>query len=453
MSVPEQFFLLLMFIGIFGGIIAGIPVMMVLLGAPLLTAVLGILLGAFDPALLGAFPNRIYGIMGNSLLYSVPLFILMGKLLEHSGLAERMLVAVSTNAKNQKRSLALSVLALSVLIAASTGIIGATITMLAAIALPVMLRADIPERLSAGLIVAAGSLGQILPPSILLILLTDQISNAWIVSQREIGNFAPDPISINHLFAGAILPGLMLAALYAIFLTIRLKKQSIIPSIPVIPGDDNSTSGLFSVLPLVLLIALVPGSILTGIATVTEAACLGVIGTLMLWYMSDLKGSLRSALFESVEITGVIFGIIIAASFLSLVFRGFEGDQIVSELVLSMPGEKFGALAIVMVAIFLLGFLIEFVEITYIVIPVTAPVLFSIGIDPIWFAILVAVNLQMSFLTPPLGIALFYFKSVASTQSLVLYRAIIPFILLQALILLAVLVFPPFATFLPSFLV
>ncbi len=452
----QELLLVALLVAMFGGILSGIPVMLVLFGVPMLVAGAGVLSGVFDPTLLGAFPQRVYGIMGSQILYSVPLFILMGKLLEHSGMAERMLVAASNMSKNRDRSLAYAVLAVSVLVAASTGIIGATITMLGAIALPAMLRSGLPERLSAGLVCAAGSLGQIIPPSIVLILLSDQVSNAWVTSQREIGNFAPDPVSVGHLFAGAILPGLLLAGLYTIYIGYQLRGTRAGSFETAAPGAEqskNNDAGLSAFVPVLVLLIAVPGSILAGIATPTEAASFGVAGTLAISIFSGKMANLKPAVFESVEITGVIFGIVIAASMLSLVFRGLGGDEFVGALLASVPGDATGALFAVMILIFLLGFLIEFVEITYIVVPVAAPVLFSLGVDPIWFAILVAVNLQMSFLTPPLGIALFYFKSVASTRTSILYRGIVPFVILQILALALVFVFPELATWLPSVLV
>lgn len=452
----SEFLLVILLTGVFGGILAGIPVMLVLLGVPLLVAGIGTISNVFDPALLGAFPQRIFGIMSNQILYSVPLFILMGKLLEHSGMAERMLKSASGLFKNRDLSLGFAVLIVSVLVAASTGIIGATITMLGAMALPAMLRSGLPESLSAGLVCAAGSLGQIIPPSIVLILLSDQVSNAWVTSQLEIGNFAPDPVSVGHLFAGAILPGLVLAGLYALYLGYMLRGSHLQADDKRVtdPEKTQSKNTEFAVfVPVLLLLIVVPGSILAGVATPTEAASFGVAGTLVLGFMQGKVSNLKPAFIESVEITGVIFGIVIAASMLSLVFRGLGGDETVGVLLSTIPGEATGALIAVMVIIFLLGFLIEFIEITYIVVPVAAPVLFSMGIDPVWFAILVAVNLQISFLTPPLGIALFYFKSVASTGTTTLYRGIVPFVGLQILAMALVFAFPKLATWFPSILV
>lgn len=446
----EAILLIIMFIGVIGSIISGVRILIALMLVPILIAVCGVGLGVFDDALFYAIPERIYGVMSNQVLYAIPLFILMGKLLEHSGLAEEMLLSFASLSQNQGRSLALAVLATSVIIASATGIIGATITMLAAIALPALLRAGVSEKLSAGLICAAGSLGQLIPPSIVLILLSDQISNAWILSQRELGNFAPEPISIAHLFSAAVLPGVLLAGLYGFYIIYNLRNSTTENS----THHELETSNFsFASIMVLLVILLVPLSIVLGLATASEAASFGVAGTVLLMMRGSGFEVFKKALQETVQLTGVIFGIIIAASVLALVFRGLGGDESVSALLSTMPGDAMGALLVVMLVIFLLGFIIEFIEITYIVIPITAPVLFAMGIDPIWFAVLVAINLQISFLTPPLGIALFYFQSVSAIKVPTLYRAILPFIVLQILALLIVLIFPIIATWLPSILI
>jgi len=447
----QDLLLVIMFLLVFGGILSGVKIIIVLMAVPLATACAGVVLGVFDSALLFAIPERIYGVMGNQVLFAVPLFVLMGKLLEHSGLAEKMLLSAAALTRNKGRGLSLAVLATSVVIASATGIIGATITMLATIAMPAMMRTGLPQKMSAGLICAAGSLGQLVPPSIVLILLSDQVSSAWITSQREAGNFSPEPISVAHLFAGALLPGLMLAALYALhvlYLTGGVRSQATSSGEPENHTTDFSYSSFF----VFCVIVSVPACVLLGLATAVEAAGIGVLGTASLMFFSG-NAMFNRALKESVELTGVIFGIIIAASVLALVFRGFDGDTRVEAFLSLVPGDATGALLLVMAIIFLLGFILEFIEITYIVIPIVAPVLFALGVDPIWFAILVAVNLQVSFLTPPLGIALFYFQSVCDIRASELYRGIIPFIGLQILALMIVFIFPKIATWLPSILI
>lgn len=446
----ETILLVLMFAGVIAGILCGVRILIVLMFVPMLAALLGIGIGVFDGALFYAIPERIFGVMSNPVLYAIPLFVLMGKLLEHSGLAEKMLLSLASLSQNKERSLALAVLATSVVIAAATGIIGATITMLAAIALPALLRAGVSEKLSAGLICAAGSLGQLIPPSIVLILLSDQISNAWILSQRNLGNFSPEPVSIAHLFSAALLPGLLLAGLYAIYLLFALRSSA--SNGAPIDGEKLQKFSWHAMLVLGVIV-LVPMSIVFGFATASEAASVGVFGTVLLMLKTSNFEIFKKAFHETVDLTGVIFGIIIAASVLALVFRGFGGDERVTIFLSSMPGDAMGALFVVMLLIFLLGFIIEFIEIIYIVIPVTAPILFAMGVDPIWFAVLVAVNLQVSFLTPPLGIALFYFQSVSSIKAITLYKAILPFIILQILALLIIFNFPIVATWLPSILI
>ena len=447
----ETVLLILMFAGVIAGIVSGVRILIVLMFVPMCAALMGVALGVFDSALFYALPERIFGIMNNQVLYAIPLFILMGKLLEHSRLAENMLLSLAGLSKHQGRSLALAVLATSVIIAAATGIIGATITMLTAFALPALLRAGVPEKLSSGLICAAGSLGQLIPPSIVLILLSDQISNAWILSQRNLGNFSPEPISIAHLFSAAILPGLLLAGLYALYILITLRPSNTKTGTRV---PEQLPKFSWKALLILVVVIFVPISIVLGLATAGEAASFGVVGTVIMMLKSSGLATFKKAIKEAVELTGVIFGIIIAASVLALVFRGLGGDQSVSGLLSSMPGDAMGALLLVMLVIFLLGFIIEFIEITYIVVPVTAPVLFTLGVDPIWFAVLVAVNLQISFLTPPLGIALFYFQSVSSrVKAITLYKAILPFIILQILALLIIFIFPIVATWLPSILI
>lgn len=446
----QALLLILMFAGVIGGIFLGVRIVIVLILVPMSAGLLGIVSGDFDGALFYAIPERIFGIMGNQVLYAIPLFVLMGKLLEHSGLAEKMLLSIAGLSKNKGRSMALAVLATSVVIAAASGIIGATITMLAGIALPALLRAGVSEKISAGLICAAGSLGQLIPPSIVLILLSDQISNAWILSQRELGNFSPEPISVAHLFSAAIIPGLMLATLYALYLILIIKTDS---SKQMEHSEIETAQFSWQALLVLGVILLVPLSIVFGLATAGEAASIGILGVLILMLRDSNFTVFKKALEETVTLTGVIFGIIIAASVLALVFRGLGGDEQVSSLLSTIPGDAMGALIVVMLVIFLLGFILEFIEITYIIIPVTAPVLFAMGVDPIWFAVLVAVNLQVSFLTPPLGIALFYFQSVSNIKALALYRAVLPFIILQILALLIVFIFPMLATCLPSILI
>ncbi|MCR9087876.1 MAG: TRAP transporter large permease subunit [Rhodobacteraceae bacterium] len=497
----ENLWLITLGVALLGGILSGLPVMMVLAGVPVAVAALAASAGAFDLVFLQAYPQRIFGVMGNGLLIAVPLFVLMGTLLERSRLAERMLLSAAEAMGGSGRALALSVLLVSTLIAASTGIIGATIVMLGLISLPALLQANVPERLASGLVCAAGTLGQIIPPSIVLILLGDQISNAYLDAQQSAGNFAPDPVTIGDLFAGALLPGAMLVGFYALWVIWRL------PATPRAPTDRGTASTMklvADIVPPVLLIVAVLGAILAGVATPTEAAAVGAAGALLLtagteaprlqWVLAAgtaagfaivaLKlvgiapvpilfaltglllvalvlaaaltfrtGALGEAFAQTVQVSAMIFGIILAASMLSLVFRGFGGDDVVHDLLTALPGGPTGMLLATLLVVFLLGFVLEFVEIVFITVPIVGPVLLQ-HVDPVWFAVLLALNLQTSFLTPPFGFALFYFRSVAPPEitTAQIYRAIVPFVLIQLAALALVLALPPLATWLPSVL-
>lgn len=525
---PQEWWLIVLGLALLGGILSGVPVLLAISGVPVLVAVIAALSGHFDLSFFGAFPQRVFGIMENPLLIAVPLFVLMGVLLEQSRLAEKMLLIMARFFGGSRSGLAYSVLIISALIAASTGIIGATIVMLGMISLPAMLRAGISPRLSSGLICASGTLGQIIPPSIVLILLGDQISNAYIQAQQKAGNFAPDPVSVGDLFAGAIFPGLLLVGLYGVYVFIHGKFFDPQPSTE---ARDSGASGLAApekvtraellgvFLPPLLLIASVLGSILLGVATPTEAAAVGVAGTLLIAAGSNENSSaglkrlmiagavaaiglvvmkstglsaidfssgtlainagslaaigaslvlvialgaaslqllrvkiLITTIYQSINVSAMVFGIIVAASMLSLVFRGFGGDEVIEGLLNAIPGDKWAKLFAVMLVMFLLGFMLDFIEIIFIVIPIVGPVLLASDFHPVWFAILVALNLQTSFLTPPFGFALFYFRSVApkSIRTTDIYISIIPFVIIQLIAIGLLMVFPALATWLPS---
>lgn len=455
--MTEGGLLILMLVAQLGFIFVGIPVMYVLLAIPLAVAGLGVLLGVFDAALLGAIPSRIYGVLSNQILYAVPLFVVMGKLLEHSGLATALLSGVTDTANKQTKRLPFIVLGICVLIAASTGVVGATITMLVSVALPAMLNSGLSKRFSAGLICAGGSLGQIVPPSIVLILLSDQISNANLTVARADGDFAVEPITVGHLFAGALLPALALVLIYGFYLAFVMREgltqQIAAPNSQTGSFQKGSSSVGFPALIVLGILVLVPLTILAGIATPTEAGAVGAAVCFLACIAKGQATQITKAFQESAILTGVIFGIVVAASVFALVFRGLDGDVLVEQLLTAIPNASLWALLIVMALVFVLGFFLEFVEITYIVVPIAAPVLFSLGVDPIWFAVLMAVNLQISFLTPPMGIALFYYKSAASIETLTLYRSIIPYVLIQIAVLMLIFCFPPLATWLPTQLI
>ncbi len=508
--ILQEAFLVLMFVALLAGILSGIPAMLAIAGMPLLVGLIGSLFGAFDLSFLTFFPARIWGIMSNGLLMAVPLFVLMGVLLEKANLAERMLTVLGRMMGGTARGIGLSVLVFSTLIAAATGIIGATIVMLVLVSLRPMLEAGVPAARASGLICASGTLGQIIPPSIILVLLGDQIGNTYMEAQQRAGNFAPSAVSVGDLFAGALVPGLVLVAIYGVYLFIVLRPAKGAPATArePVPAADI----VFTFLPPMLLILAVLGSILAGVATATEAAGLGAVGALLMaafiaekspagravlagaglaafalvalrmvgmgraapgslagmaamlsafmvaagtlfgaWRLW-LSRVLRAALDETMKISGMVFGIVIAAALLALVFRGFDGDRIVTMLIERLPGGEFGALMIVMLIVFLLGFMLEAVEIIYIIVPLLGPAILGGDISPVWFGVLLAMNLQTSFLTPPFGFALFYFRAVAprSIPTGAIYRGIVPFVILQLLALALLIAFPGLATWLPS---
>jgi tripartite ATP-independent transporter DctM subunit len=337
--------------------------------------------------------------------------------------------------------------------AASTGIVGATVVTMGLMALPTMLRAGYHPALASGTICATGTLGQIIPPSIALVLLGDVISSAYQQSQLSLGVFNPRSISVGDLFAGAMLPGLILVGLYCLFmLAIALTKPSLAPpaNLPKVTFLKLITSAM----PPLVLIALVLGSIVVGAATPTEAAGIGALGALSLALLRKSLSleDLKSGLIATTETTGMVFFILIGASLFSLVFRGYGGDEAVAHLFDQMPGGVTGAMIITMVVIFLLGFILDFIEITFVVVPIVGPILMALGVDPIWLGIMIAINLQTSFLTPPFGFALFYLRGVAPIEitTLHIYRGVLPFIAIQLLLLFLLAWQPWIATWLPE---
>ena len=443
---------LLMFVAVFGFLLLGYPVALTLAGTALIAALIGAVGGHFDLAFLYAMPNRLFGIMTNETLIAVPLFVLMGVILERSKIAEDLLDAMTRAFSGMPGGLGLAVCLVGMLMAASTGIVGATVVTMGLMALPTMLRAGYHPALASGTICATGTLGQIIPPSIALVLLGDVISSAYQQSQLSLGVFNPRSISVGDLFAGAMLPGLILVGLYCLFmLTIALTKPSLAPpaNLPKVTFLKLITSAM----PPLVLIALVLGSIVVGAATPTEAAGIGALGALSLALLRKSLSleDLKSGLIATTETTGMVFFILIGASLFSLVFRGLGGDEVVAHLFDQMPGGVFGAMMIVMVVIFLLGFILDFIEITFVVVPIVGPILMAMGVDPIWLGIMIAVNLQTSFLTPPFGFALFYLRGVAkdTIQTVDLYRGVIPFILIQIALLIILAWQPEIATWLP----
>jgi tripartite ATP-independent transporter DctM subunit len=455
---------LIMFVAVVGLLLTGYPVAFALGGTALLFALLGHAVGVFDVAFLQAMPQRIYGVMTNEVLIAIPLFVFMGVMLERSKVAEDLLEAAGRLFGRVPGGLGYSVTIVGALLAASTGVIGATAVTMGLISLPIMLRAGYDKRFACGSIAAAATLTQIIPPSTVLVVLGDQLAIAYQRAQLADGVLAPETVTVGDLFAGALIPGLMLAGLYLLyqaFVAIVSPERSPPLAAAGTPLKPLSLGeGLRAVIaPLVLIVAVL-GSILGGIATPTEAASVGAVGAMLLAVQRIVRMSgtgefasvLRSALESTVQITTMIFLILIGATLFSLVFWGFGGDETIHRLLSSLPGGTFAAVAVVMLAIFVLGFHLDFLEIVFVVVPIVGPVLLRMeGVDPIWLGIMIAVNLQTSFLTPPVGATLFYLRGVAPREvsTVDIYRGVIPFVLIQLLALLLLWFFPGLATWLP----
>ncbi len=450
---------LLLFLSVCVVLLSGYPVAFALGGTALLFSLIGVMTGTFDTAFLSALPNRLYGIMTNMTLIAVPLFIFMGVMLEKSRVADKLLDTMAMLFGSLRGGLGLSVVLVGMLLAASTGIVGATVVTMGLLSLPTMIKRGYDPAIATGTICASGTLGQIIPPSIILILLGDVLSTAYQQAQLEMGIFTPKTVSVGDLFAGALLPGLLLVALYLLYIVVRAFRQP--DSMPAIPAEERAISKqallvrtLKVLFPPLFLIIAVLGSILAGYATPTEAASVGAIGAILL-AMSQRQLSLpilQEVMRDTLRVTSMVFLIFIGASLFSLVFRGFGGDEVVRDILTNLPGGHFTALFIVMLVMFLLGFILDFIEITFVMVPIVAPILFMMGIDPVWLGIMFAINLQTSFLTPPFGFALFYLRGVAPKEipTSAIYRGVIPFIGIQ-LFTMGVLVFwPELATWLPN---
>lgn len=448
---------LILFICVCLVLMLGFPVAFSLAGTSLIIAGIGYISGTFDGAFLSALPNRIFGILSNQILIAVPLFVFMGIMLEKSRIAERLLQNMALLFGPLRGGLGISVILVGMLMAASTGIIGATVVTMGLISLPAMMKNGYSPSLAAGNICATGTLGQIIPPSTALIILGDVLSSAYQQAQLSMGIFSPDTISVADLFVGALIPGLLLVIFYMLYMGITawLKPQAAPVVIDRPPLDRKFVLQLLSgLLPPLALILAVLGSILTGIATPTEAAAVGATGAMILaliYGQLDIQ-RLKEVTDGTLKVTSMIFMIFIGAAVFSLVFRGFGGDEQVQAVFESMPGGKIGAMLIVMLVIFLLGFILDFIEITFVVVPIVAPILLAMGIDPVWLGIMIAINLQTSFLTPPFGFALFYLRGVAPPElpTSAIYRGVIPFIAIQVGMLILLSLIPELATWLPD---
>ena len=443
-------------LAVFAVLILGYPVAISLAGTALLAAAIGIFFGTFDPAFLSATPSRIFGIISNQTLVAVPLLVLMGVTLEKTKLAEQLLNTMGRVFGNLPGGLGISVTVVGMLMAASTGIVGATVVTMGLMALPIMIKSNYHIPLATGTICATGTLGQIIPPSIALVLLGDVLSNAYQQAQLSQGIFNTKSVSVGDLFAGALIPGLLLVLLYLLY--IILVSASKPKLAPAIKDQESVTVRDFfaSVFPPLFLIFAVLGSILAGVATPTEAAGVGALGAIMLAFLKNELNvnNLREISISTTKTTSMVFFILIGASLFSLVFRGYGGEELIEHWFSLIPGGSTGALIIVMLVIFLLGFILDFIEITFIVVPIVGPGLLALGVDPIWLGIMIAVNLQTSFLTPPFGFALFYLRGVAPNQveTKDIYKGVAPFVFIQLILLFLLAFNPRLATWLPEIL-
>ena len=447
----------LLFFSVILLLMAGFPVAFTLGGVALIFAGIGLMTGNFDAGYLNALPSRLYGTMTNETLMAVPLFIFMGITLEKAKIAEDLLETMSALFGDFRGGLAISVILVGMLLAASTGIVGATVVTMGLLSLPSMIKRDYAQSLSTGVIAASGTLGQIIPPSIVLVLLGDVLSSAYTDAQTSQGAWSIETISVGDLFVGAIVPGLILVSSYLLYvLIVSFLNPESMPSQTESSTTKRINLGvLITVLfPPLFLILAVLGSIIFGLATITEAAGVGAAGAVLLAYSKDAldRKSLKSVSEETAKLTTMVFMILIGASVFSLVFRGYEGDELVQSYLTAVPGGTFGIVLVVMIAMFILGFVLDFIEITFVVVPIVAPIILALGVDPIWLGIMIAINLQTSFLTPPFGFALFYLRGVApdsiSTKSI--YIGALPFVLIQLIVLILLAYFPAIVTWLPS---
>ena len=449
---------LLMFVVVCLVLMAGYPVALSLSGTALIFALAGYVTGYFDMAFLHALPNRLFGTIKNTTLIAVPLFVLMGVMLEKSRLSEDLLDSMADLFRGFRSGLGLSVVIVGALLAASTGIVGATVVTMGLMSLPTMLKRGYSASQATGIICATGTLGQIIPPSIALVLLGDILSTAYQQAQLSAGVYAPKIVSIGDLFVGAIIPGLILVVLYSFYVLLFVK-----PSGAIVAADDGIAQPLVgerlsramrNLLPPIFLIVAVLGSILSGAATPTEAAGVGAFGaTSLAMFRGQLSiARLREVAQTTTEVTSMVFLILIGAAVFSLVFRGFGGEELVEQFFTTLPGGLVAATVLVMVVIFLLGFVLDFIEITFVVVPIVGPVLLAMGLDPVWLGVMIAINLQTSFLTPPFGFALFYLRGVAppSVATEDIYRGVVPFIIIQLLLMLMLSLWPTLATWLPA---
>ena len=449
---------IIMFFTTLGLLLFGFPVAFTLAGSALIFGFIGEALEIFNFRMIGFFPQRVFGTMINEPLVAVPLFIFMGIMLEKTKIAAGLLQSIGELFGTTKGGLGIGVVLVGMLLAASTGIVGATVVTMGMLSLPSMMKAGYDQKIATGTICAAGTLGQIIPPSIVLVLLATILQGANEEAALLRGELAPDPVTAIDLFAGALMPGLMLVAMFVIFIYFYAR---IFPTTCPPIETSKSRSQIYldafkSVFPPIILIVLVLGSILFGVATPTESASVGAIGAAVIAYT---KGeltfqNLKETSLGTVKLSSFVFVILIGASMFSLVFRGFGGDEMIEHFLGSLPGGLYGALFVVMIAIFLLGFFLDYIEIIFVIVPLVGPILIAYGADPLWLGILFSLNLQPSFLPPPFGFSLFFLRGVApkEIQTKNIYRGVIPYIGIQVLAIFIVGFFPSIATWLPRLL-
>ena len=454
--ITPEILAIVMFLTTLGLLLFGFPVAFTLAGSALLFGFLGDALEVFNFRMIGFFPQRIFGTMINEPLVAVPLFIFMGIMLEKTKIAAGLLQSIGELFGTTKGGLGIGVVIVGMLLAASTGIVGATVVTMGMLSLPSMIKAGYDQKIATGTICAAGTLGQIIPPSIVLVLLATILQGANEEAAMLKGDLAPDPVTAIDLFAGALLPGLMLVVMFIIFIYFyaRIFPNSCPPIQTERTRSEIYKEAFKSIFPPLLLIVLVLGSILMGVATPTESASVGAIGAAIIAFT---KGELtfqniKEVSLNTVKLSSFVFVILIGASMFSLVFRGFNGDAMIEHFLGSLPGGLFTALLIVMVAIFILGFFLDYIEIIFVIVPLVGPILIANGADPLWLGILISLNLQTSFLTPPFGFSLFFLRGVApkEIQTRNIYRGVMPFIGIQVLAIIIVAVFPSIATWLPN---
>ena len=449
---------IVMFISTLLLMLFGFPVAFTLAGSALIFAFIGDLLDIFNFRMLFFFPQRIYGVMINEALVAVPLFIFMGVMLEKTNIAGKLLESIGDLFGSVRGGLGIGVVLVGMLLAASTGIVGATVVTMGMLALPSMLKAGYDEKFATGTICASGTLGQIIPPSIVLILLAEMLQGANEEAGLIKGDLAPLPVTAIDLFAGALFPGLLLVSMFIIYILILAKlRPNDLPAKQIDKNRIEIFKNIFlQIIPPIFLILSVLGSIFLGIATPTESASVGAIGAAIIaLFRKELNlKNLTSAALTTAKMSSFVFVILIGASMFSLVFRGFGGDEIISKFLTNLPGGEYGPLLMVMLTIFILGFFLDYIEIIFVIIPLVGPSLIANGADPLWLGILISLNLQTSFLTPPFGFSLFFLRGVAPDhiKTINMYKGVIPYIFIQIISIFLVFWFPKIATWLPRLL-